>query len=83
VVKCERLRLDRSGQSLAQCTFEAANFLGPSVRLQCRFKGQRLVGLLPASVETGAALEPGAPVTLSWGEAGGLIFPRADQDAGA
>ncbi|RDJ27746.1 ABC transporter ATP-binding protein [Bosea caraganae] len=78
VVKCERLRLDRSGRSQAQCTFEAANFLGPSVQLQCSFKGQRLVGLLPASTEGGAMLEPGAPVTLSWGEADGLIFPRAD-----
>jgi putative spermidine/putrescine transport system ATP-binding protein len=78
VVKCERLRLDGSGESRAQGVFESANFLGPSVQLQCSFKGQRLVGLLPASLETGLALQPGAPVTLSWGEADGLIFPRAD-----
>jgi putative spermidine/putrescine transport system ATP-binding protein len=78
VVKYERLRLDRSGQNLAQCIFEAANFLGPAVQLQCSFKSQRLVGLLPASVETGAAFQSGAPVTLSWDETDGLIFPRPD-----
>ena len=76
VVKCERLRLDHSGQCQLQCVFEAANFLGPAVQLQFKFKGQRLVGLLPASIETGAALQSGGLVTLSWGEADGLIFPR-------
>jgi putative spermidine/putrescine transport system ATP-binding protein len=79
VIKCERLKLAadaQPGQSLALCHFEAASFLGPSVQLQCNFRGQRLVGLLPASAGSGAALAPGAPVTLSWSENDGLIFPR-------
>ncbi|TCR65317.1 ABC transporter ATP-binding protein [Bosea sp. BK604] len=81
VVKCERLELaaaPRPGWSQAQCSFEAANFLGPAVQLQCSFRGQRLVGLLSATTGSDIALAPGAPITLSWNEADGLIFPRSE-----
>jgi putative spermidine/putrescine transport system ATP-binding protein len=79
VVKFERVRLAEAagpGANRAAARFEAAHFLGANLQVVCDFAGRRLVGLMPASVETATPLAPGGVLQLAWGPEDALIFPR-------
>jgi putative spermidine/putrescine transport system ATP-binding protein len=71
------------GQNVAECTFEIANFVGPSLQMHCAFRGQPVVGLVPATKRTMPQVEAGAPLRLAFHEADALIFPVARNGAGA
>jgi putative spermidine/putrescine transport system ATP-binding protein len=78
VVKHEHVRLAASGGdtgNLVDCTFEIANFIGPSLQLHCSLAGQPLVGLIPASKRSMPEPQAGSGLRLAFPEGDALVFP--------
>jgi len=51
--------------------------------MHCAFRGQPVVGLVPATRRTMPQVEAGAPLRLAFHEADALIFPAARKGANA
>jgi len=87
VVKHEDVQLATDdpidGQNVAECTFEIANFVGASLQMHCAFRGQPVVGLVPATRRTMPQVEAGAPLRMAFHEADALIFPATRNGANA
>ena len=79
VVKHEHVHLATDeridGLNVAECTFEIANFVGPSLQMHCVFRGQPVVGLVPATKRAMPRVEAGEPLRLAFHEVDALIFP--------
>jgi putative spermidine/putrescine transport system ATP-binding protein len=79
VVKHEHVQVANDdpvdGVNVATCTFEIANFVGPSLQMHCVFRGQPVVGLVPATKRAMPRVTAGAPLHLSFHEVDALIFP--------
>ncbi len=85
VVKRERVRVVDAGapapDSAVDAVFELANFVGANLQIHCDFRGQRLVGLMPAATFDAPALAAGTRLRLGWNAADALIF-AGGSDAG-
>jgi putative spermidine/putrescine transport system ATP-binding protein len=77
VVKHERVRLslpDGAPTTEPECLFESADFVGANLHLHCTFRGQKVVGLVPATAGAFPRLEPGDTLRLGWDESDALVF---------
>jgi putative spermidine/putrescine transport system ATP-binding protein len=79
VVKRERVRIAgrESGNpdNAVDCVFEIANFVGANLQMHCEFRGQRVVGLMPAASREAPAVETGNLLRLGWDEIDAMVFP--------